>query len=120
MGNKQVHHVLFQVTEDALCLLLSGETSEALQLMTIKKDLLIHSLTDGKELIQEEVLKEYKDVFTRLGYIGDYKIELKDGTISEQHAPRTVPAAIKDELKTKLKDMEKKGILEKVTSQQIG
>ena len=54
-------------------------------------------------------------MFTGLGYIGDYKIELKDGAIPKQDAPRTVPAATKDELKTKLKDMEKKGILEKVT-----
>ena len=115
IGDKQVRHVLFQVIEDAPCSLLSDQTSEALQLMTIKKDLLIHSLTDGKELTKEEVLKEYKDVFTGLGYIGDYKIELKDGAIPKQDTPRTVPAAIKDELKTKLKDMEKKGILEKVT-----
>ena len=114
-GDKQVRHVLFQVIEDAPCSLLSGQISEALQLMTIKKDLLIHSLTDGKELTKEEVLKEYKDVFTGLGYIGDYTIEVKDGAIPKQDAPRTVPAAIKDELKTKLKDMEKKGILEKVT-----
>ena len=42
IGGKQVRHVLFQVIEDALCSLLSGQTSEALQLMTIKKDLLIH------------------------------------------------------------------------------
>ena len=115
IGDKQVRHVLFQVIEDAPCSLLSGQTSEALQLMTIKKDLLIHSLTDGKELTKEEVLKECKDVFTGLGYIGDYKIELKDGAIPKQDAPRTVPVAIKDELKTKLKDMERKGILEKVT-----
>ena len=96
MGDKQVRHLLFQVIEDAPCSLLSGQTSEALQLMTIKKDLLIHSLTDGKELTKEEVLKEYKDVFTGLGYIGDYKIELKDGAIPKEDASRTVPAAIKD------------------------
>ena len=69
IGDKQVRHVLFQVIEDAPCSLLPGQTSEALQLMTIKKDLLIHSLTDGKELTKEKVLNEYKDVFTGLGYI---------------------------------------------------
>ena len=36
IGDKQVRHVLFQVIEDAPCSLLSGRTSEALQLMTIR------------------------------------------------------------------------------------
>ena len=65
IGGKLVRYVLFQVIQVAPCSLLLGQTSEALQLMTIKKDLLIHSLTDGKELTTEEVLQEYKDVFTR-------------------------------------------------------
>ena len=39
---------------------------------------------------------------------------MKDGAISKQDAPRSVPVALRDELKAKLEEMEKQGTLAKV------
>ena len=114
IGGQKLSKVLFQVIKGAPCSLLSGPTSEGLGLIKMKDELLVNSLTANKELTKEDVLTEYKDVFTGLGYIGEYKIELKDGAIPKQDAPRSVPVALRDELKAKLEEMEKQGTLAKV------
>ena len=55
----------------------------------------------NKELTKEDVLTQYQDVFTGLGNIGSYKIELRDGAIPKQDAPGNVPVALREELKAK-------------------
>ena len=114
IGGQNLCKVLFQVIKDAPCSLLSGPTSEKLGLIKVKDELLVNAVADKKELTKEEVLTEYDDVFTGLGYIGDYKIELKEGAIPKQDPPRSVPVALRDELKAKLNELEKQGILSKV------
>mgnify|MGYP002804413401 CR=1 FL=1 len=51
--------------------------------------MLVNAVSHNKELSKEEVLAEYNDVFSGLGYVGDYKIELK-GAIPKQVLPRSV------------------------------
>ena len=99
--------VLFQVIKDAPCSLLSGPTSEELGLIKVKDHLLVNAVSHNKELSKEEVLAEYNNVFSGLGYIGDYKIELKEEAIPKQDPPRSVPVALRDEFKAKLDELEK-------------
>ena len=61
----------------------------------------------------ESNLEEYKDVFQGLGDIGSYTIELKDEAKPKQDAPRSVPVALRKELKQRLNEMESQGILKK-------
>jgi hypothetical protein len=114
IGGQNLCKVLYQVIKDAPCSLLSGPTSEKLGLTKVKDELLVNAVADKKELTKEEVLTEYDDVFTGLGYIGDYKIELKEGAIPKQDPPRSVPVDLRDELKAKRNELEKQGILSKV------
>jgi hypothetical protein len=79
----------------------------------VKDELLVNAVADKKELTKEEVLTEYNDVFTGLGYIGDYKIGLKEGAIPKQDPARSVRVALRDELKAKLNEIEKQGIRRK-------
>ena len=62
-----------------------------------------------KGLTKDAILREHNDVFNGLGYIGNYKIELTEGAVPKQDVPRTVPVALRDDLKKKLHEMEQKG-----------
>ena len=104
----------FLVIDDAPSSLLSGKTCEELELLSIKRELLVDSVSDVKELIKDAILREHNDLFTGLGYIGNYKIELTEGAVPKQDVPRTVPVALIDDLKKKLHEMEQKGHIAKV------
>ena len=104
----------FIVIEEASGSLLSGQLSEELGLISVKRELLVNQV-NRKPVSKEEITKEYRDVFHGLGRIGEYRIELKENAKPTQDAPRTVPVALRSELKERLKEMESDGILEKVT-----
>ena len=114
IGGQTLEKVVFQVIKDAPCSSLSEPTSEPLGLIKVKDELLVNAVADNKELTEEDVLTQYKDVFTGLSYIGDYKIELKDGAIPRQDPPRSVQVAIRYELTMKLDELVKQEILTKV------
>ena len=80
----------FVLIDDAPSLLLSGKTCEELELLSIKRELPVNSVSDVKGLTKDAILQEHNDVFTGLGYIGDYKIELIEGAVPKQDSPRTV------------------------------
>ena len=65
-------------------------------------------------MTKDAILREHNDVFTGLGYIGNYKTELTEGAVPKKDAPRTVPVALRDDLKKKLYEMEQKGHIAKV------
>ena len=102
------------MVKDAPCSLLSGPTSEKRGLIKVNDELLINSVESSKGLTKEDVLIEYKDLFTGLGYIGGYKIEVTEEAVPKQDPPRSVPVALRDEQKTKLDEMEIQEILSKV------
>ena len=112
--SKMMKTVTFQVIKDAPCNLLSGPTAEQLGFISFNLRTQVNVVSSATELTQEKMLEEFKDVFTGLGDIGEYNIQLKKDASPKQDAPRTVPASFIDELKEKLKQMEKEGILEKV------
>ena len=104
----------FLVIDDAPSSLLSGKTCKELELLSIKRELFVNSVSDVKGLTKDTILQEHNDVFTGLGYIGTYKIELTERAVLKQDAPRTVPVALRDDLKKKLHEMEQKGHIVKV------
>ena len=59
----------------------------------------------------------YNDVFEGLGHIGSYHIELDTSVHpSVQNQPRRVPVPLQSELKSKLNQMERDGIIATVTT----
>ena len=60
------------------------------------------------------MLKEYSDVFEGLGtFRGVHKIHLKPDAVPVIHAPRRIPAALRDKLEKELKRMEDLGVIVK-------
>ena len=85
-----------------------------MELLSIKSELPVNSVSDVKGLTKDAISREHNHVFTGLGNIGNYKIELTEGAVPKQDAPRTVPVALRDDLKKKLYEMEQKGHIAKV------
>ena len=105
----------FQVVESSNKPLLSAETCEQLGLLKVDIDPeeSIHVLRSGN-LTRDQIISDYKDVFEGLGHIGDTSIITDPSVKPVQHSPRRVPVALRERVKAKLDDLEKKGIVEKV------
>ena len=71
----------FLVIDDAPSSPLSGKSCEELELLSIKRELLVDSVSDVKRLAKNAILREHSDVFTGLRYIGNYKTELTEGAV---------------------------------------
>ena len=82
--------------------------------MSIKRELLVDSVSDVERLTKDAILRERNDVFTGLRYIGNYKTKLTEEAVPKKDAPRTVSVALRDDLKKKLHEMEQKGHIAKV------
>lgn len=68
------------------------------------------------DLTNETILSKYKDVFTGLGELeGEYKIKIDETVKPVIHAPRKVPVAIREQLKSTLCKLETDGVIAKVT-----
>lgn len=64
----------------------------------------------------QEILEEYADLFQGLGCMKDeYDIKIKENASPVVHACRKVPLAIQPRLKAKLDELEKLGVVSKVT-----
>jgi hypothetical protein len=64
----------------------------------------------------ENILQEYKDVFTGLGKLpGQYHIETNPNVKPVQNNPRRIPIPVKYELKQKINELERMGVIAKVT-----
>ncbi len=111
--NDKCEYVRFQVVKDVACSLLNGETAERFGLMKVEEQFLINQVTS--ELTEEDILKSYRDVFEGLGDLGEYIIEVDPSVKPRQDPPRTVPVALKKELKAKLDDMERQGTIAKIS-----
>lgn len=62
----------------------------------------------------DKILKKYDDVFKGIGSIeGEYKIELVENAVPKVHPPRRVPYPLQEQLKNKLKELEKAKIIVK-------
>lgn len=71
--------------------------------------------TQSPLLTENEILHKYKDVFEGLGNIGEAKLTVDPEAKPVQHAPRRVAVTLHQEVKEKLAELEKKGIISKET-----
>ena len=65
--------------------------------------------------LKEEFMQKYANVFTGLGRLEKpYHIEVDPTVTPIVNPPRTIPAALRDRVKTELEDMETRGVIRKV------
>ena len=92
------------------------ETHEQSELLKVELDPeeSINSVRNSL-LIRDQIFRDYSDVFEGLGHFGDTKIVTGPSIKPVQHSPSRLPVALRERVKAKLADLEKKGIVEKVT-----
>ena len=102
---KKVH---FEMVEHASASLLSGRASQALTLIHLNEECILHSdLSRNQSLTQEQILQGHHDVFTGLGKLaGTYHIAKDPKVKPLQENPRRIPIQVEDELKTKIEELE--------------
>ncbi|XP_038055820.1 uncharacterized protein LOC119727829 [Patiria miniata] len=106
----------FEIVEDAPSSLLSGKAAEALGLMQFAQECLVHAVTESPTQTKEQVLSEYKDVFTGLGRLpGLYHIDIDHSVTPTQNTRRRVPIPVRAELKRKLDSMTAQDTIARVT-----
>lgn len=113
----------FNITQDDLAPLLSCHTCIELGLVAVNdcdspsnssgvKD----TSSIGVTVEIADLLEEYKDVLGGLGDLpGEYHIVTDDTVPPVVHSPRSVPAALRNQIKEKLDEMVASGILAPVT-----
>ena len=117
--NNEFHELEFQVVETKSKPLLSAETCESLGLLNFNPHNTqpVYNLESQiPVLTKQEILQEYSDVFHGLGHFGDTGFVVDKDAKPVQHTPRRVPVALEKEVKEKIAEMEKKGIIVKETS----
>jgi len=113
----------FQIVETVDKPLLSAETSVKLGLLKLSFTDTAQVNSMGTEpvkssvpLTREKILADYKDVFKGLGHIGESSTFVINPNHSPvQHAPRGIPVTLQKEVKEKIAELEKKGIIQKAT-----
>ena len=109
---KKIH---FEVIKDAPVSLLSANACKALGLITFKEEYISLVTHEATELTEKEVLKEYADVFKGLGKLpGEYHIQMNPGVKPSQANPRRIGHKVKPQVKAKLDELEKMGVVSKV------
>lgn len=107
-GTKTLAFVIVKKTRPPL---LSSQS--AVDLGIIK----VHDIYDVDSLHQdcEQILRKYHEVFEGDGlFQGKFKIEIDDSVTAVQQKARRIPLAYQPELKRKIDDLEKRGIVEPV------
>ena len=113
------HTLKFQVVDCTNKPLLSAEASERMgplkfNFTSLERVNMVKNMAD-LPLTKEKILSSYEDVFDGLGHISNSSLVTDDNIKPIQHTPRCVPVALCDEVKDKLSDLEKRGIIQKVT-----
>lgn len=108
--------IKFDILENAPWPIIDGRTCIDQGWISLGTEAFVHSLNSMhyEPLTIEELLKEYEDVFTDLGCLpGECHIEVDPAITPVKHAPRRVPVPLKSNLKEKIDEMEKQGIIVK-------
>ena len=94
----------------------SGLKSNLLGLPAIKSLQLLQKIYSVSSL-QQNIRERFPKVFSGLGTLGDpYTIKLKEGAKPYAlYAPRNIPFALRDKVRTELEKMERMGVIKKVT-----
>ena len=102
------HSLNFKIIRGTLKPLLSGTTCEKLGLITVNT---VNTVAEN----EDHIIAQFNDVFRGLGCLaGDYHIDVDPLIKPVQHLPRRVPLALKERLKAKIEDLEKRSIIKKL------
>jgi len=116
LGEGASHLVVFDIVPNAPWPIISGNVCAELGWVKLSIPDTIHSLNRVACAEAENIIKEYDDIFDdQLGCIGTYNIEVDPTVRPVQHAPRRVPVALRARVKDKLTELEKRGVIAKVT-----
>ena len=114
-GQTQV--LKFQVVGGSNKPLLSAETYQKLGLLKLGFQAEVLSLDEKHApLTTQSILQDYKHVFEGLGHIDCSSFIVDPSAMPVQHTSRRIPVALRNEVKAKFADLEKKGIIKKETA----
>ena len=107
-----VDSLKFQVVSGTNKPLLSAETCQKLGLLKFGSQTEVLTL-DVKQvpLTAQSILQDYQDGFKGLGHIGISSFVVDPSATPVQHTSRRIPIALKKEVKAKLQDLERRGII---------
>ncbi|XP_063953999.1 uncharacterized protein K02A2.6-like [Lytechinus pictus] len=119
-GNTGWINADFHVCDTSRPAILGLRTSKALQLVALTFSIDSRSVQDNtqRDPIRSvaDLKSQYPQQFDAIGdFAGEYHIVLNDGAHPVVHAPRKCSIHIRDELKAALDDMEKQGVIRRVT-----
>ena len=104
------HNLMFVVVPDVHESLLGDDACDRLGL--VKR---VYCVNTNAQKSIESVVDQYPDIFKGFGVLPfTYKIQLKDDAQPVVHAPRRVPAPLRDKLKQELDRMTSLGVIKKV------
>lgn len=104
------HSLMFIIVPEGHESLLGDKACERLGLVRR-----VYSINSSEPKSVKEIVDLYPDIFKGFGVLPfTYKIKLKEGAQPVVHAPRRVPAALKDKLKEELERMEALEVIRKV------
>lgn len=111
------HCFKFQVVNGNHKPILSAETCQQLDLIKLNIDHQVHAVqeTGTLPLTKESILRDFQNVFEGLGNIGNATIAVDPDVTPVQHAPRRIAVTLRQEVKTKLAELEKEKIIVKET-----
>ena len=72
---------------------------------------------ENGNLTRDQIFSKYKDVFEGLGHISDTTIIIDPSVKPVQHAPRRVPVALRERVKAKIDELQRKGSWRKLQYQ---
>ena len=77
----------------------------------------VYRMTTTKSLTEDCIADDYADVFNGLGTLpGEYNIDIDPSVKPVKHHLRRVSANLKDEIKQKVRELEKTGVIARVTT----
>ena len=99
--------------------LLGCQGSKKLKFITFNVDGVCKGITEDPDaltgLTNQEIFQGYKSIFEGIGCIAEpYHIKVQEGAVPVVHAPRKIPASLREKVQDELSNMEKKGIIKKV------
>ena len=105
--------IYVDIVKDAPSSLLSAKSCIAFKLMTLVD--CVYRTASNDTLNEECIVEEYHDIFKGLGTLpGEYHIKVDRSIKPVKHNARRVPAPLAQEIKEKLDNLEKSGIIAKV------
>ena len=111
----ELHHLQFLVIEQNAPSILGRKTCQ--DLGTVLRIMSVDNLSEPHSpLTQAEIMSEYSDVFSGLGCLaGKHHIQIDTTVQPVIHAPRKVPVALREKVKTELERMVEMNVIEKQT-----